>query len=282
MAVRQVSNDWPVGWCDDIPSIFTSLEQARNSMDYLWCTTTGWFQEVQQSQAAGEEYRASIHTMCTRYRRWAQALDLFLATSPKSVTPSATRGVTCLRLTQCTAELFLGQLGSDAPLAEYTWDAFLDGFKELVRLAECFIEAPTAAAAAAAAAATTSTTKSALMTMPPKTNDFCLDMTIVAPLYFAAARCRDPTTRRKAISLLYNCPRLEGVWSSVLAARVAERLMILEEQEAQGQVTQQSDIPEEARISFVAARFDPEGRRMVITYARQRDLEGKLEEVFEW
>jgi hypothetical protein len=59
---------------------------------------------------------------------------------------------------------------------------------------------------------------------------FNLDIALVVPLYFVAGKCRDARLRRKAIELLRRSERQEGVSNSLMAARVAERLVEMEEE----------------------------------------------------
>jgi len=99
--------------------------------------------------------------------------------------------------------------------------------------------------------------------------EFSLDMNIVAPLYGIAHRCRHPVIRRKAVALLYAAPRQEGIWDSILTARVAERLIHIEE-EGLGNVTCPEDVPDWARISDVSVKFDLQGRLGMISYSRRR------------
>jgi hypothetical protein len=58
---------------------------------------------------------------------------------------------------------------------------------------------------------------------------FSLSLGLVSPLYITVTRCRDPTIRRRALHLLYTCNRKEGIWDSRLAARVAQRIVQVEE-----------------------------------------------------
>ena len=60
--------------------------------------------------------------------------------------------------------------------------------------------------------------------------EFSQDMNTVGPLYAVAHRCRDPVIRRKAVAILYAAPRQEGVWDSMLTARVAEKVISIEEE----------------------------------------------------
>ena len=82
-------------------------------------------------------------------------------------------------------------------------------------------------------------------------------------------KCRHPVIRRKAVSLLYTAPRQEGVWDSILTARVAERLIGIEEA-GLGTVVSCEDVPDWARISDVEVKFDLHGRLGTVKYSRQR------------
>jgi tetratricopeptide (TPR) repeat protein len=58
---------------------------------------------------------------------------------------------------------------------------------------------------------------------------FTFEMGLIPPLYFTAINCRHPLLRRKAVALLRQGPRREGLWDAEPVARVAERVIELEE-----------------------------------------------------
>lgn len=51
----------------------------------------------------------------------------------------------------------------------------------------------------------------------------------IPPLYFTALKCRVPKIRREAINLILSAPHREGLWDGLLAAQVANRIMMIEE-----------------------------------------------------
>lgn len=53
---------------------------------------------------------------------------------------------------------------------------------------------------------------------------------LITILYYSATRCRDPTVRRDAISVLREWPSRYGLWDSVQAAKVAEWVLASEEE----------------------------------------------------
>jgi len=52
----------------------------------------------------------------------------------------------------------------------------------------------------------------------------------VMPLHVVAARCRNPRLRRRAVKLLLECSRREGIWDSLVTGRVAAQTVEIEEQ----------------------------------------------------
>ncbi|RMZ89631.1 hypothetical protein DV736_g3130, partial [Chaetothyriales sp. CBS 134916] len=99
------------------------------------------------------------------------------------------------------------------------------------------------------------------------TPSFSLTMGVVSILWLAAARCRSPPIRYKALSLLKSCNRREGMWDSRIAAEIAEKLVAIEEaanmqqqQQPSGDgdgddIAVQDDI---MRVKTVKVRFGPE------------------------
>ena len=94
-------------------------------------------------------------------------------------------------------------------------------------------------------------------------------------LYLIGMKCLEPSTRRKAISLLHNYPCQEGMWEPVLVAEFIEEFAYLEEHSATVSFSaveedilptvRCEDILEDARFSkaIVAATEDPSVRRLV-------------------
>ena len=118
-----------------------------------------------------------------------------------------------------------------------------------------------------------------------KQNLFSLDLGIIAPLYIVISRCRDPAIRRRGLQLLASCNRREGIWDSTLSARVAERIIAIEEDGATSHpVLYASQIPEHARIRDLKPTFGVE-REGLIRYTKSVDCVGpndEYEEIVEW
>jgi len=79
---------------------------------------------------------------------------------------------------------------------------------------------------------------------------FTFNLGIIAPLYFTSTRCRDPLIRRRAMCILSNCNRKEGIWDSSIAAGIAERIIFVEESNAiRSPVSHASQIPLNSRVA---------------------------------
>ena len=73
--------------------------------------------------------------------------------------------------------------------------------------------------------------------------------------FLIATRCRDPNLRRRALQVLWQLPRQEGIWQSTGAAAIAQRWIEVEE-EGLGTIQCASDIPEHRRVADVKTSVD--------------------------
>ncbi|CAM1507660.1 Fc.00g073010.m01.CDS01 [Cosmosporella sp. VM-42] len=106
---------------------------------------------------------------------------------------------------------------------------------------------------------------------------FHLELGAVPVLFIIISQCRHPIVRRQAIDLLRRSQVQEGVWSSELTGKVAQRIVDLEE--AGITVQQPSDITAERRISSVVVHLQEGQRRATVIYTGQ----GKeRKELVEW
>ncbi len=109
---------------------------------------------------------------------------------------------------------------------------------------------------------------------------FSFEMGLVCPLFVTATRCRDPKLRRRAITLLSSLNRREGVWDSPGAAKVAEKMMQLEEKGLVG-VQQADQIAEERRIHSLDAWINIEQREIQLFCALSARPDGSYQTIDE-
>nr|POE71836.1 hypothetical protein CFP56_11712 [Quercus suber] len=75
---------------------------------------------------------------------------------------------------------------------------------------------------------------------------FSLGTSVVPVLMCVVRQCRDPETRREALSLFEQCPKHEGLWEAHKTRLICDAIIEFEERRAGGVVP----IPEECRIHF--------------------------------
>ncbi|KIW66981.1 hypothetical protein PV04_06259 [Phialophora macrospora] len=95
---------------------------------------------------------------------------------------------------------------------------------------------------------------------------FTCDGDVVPPLLFTATKCRHPALRRTALQLLREAPYRDGLWSSVAAPSLVEKLIAVEEGDdhfSASPVPSSGLPPEERRIHHFAIvkGAGSEGRR---------------------
>ena len=107
--------------------------------------------------------------------------------------------------------------------------------------------------------------------------NFSFEMQLIAPLYFIAIKCRVRWIRRKAIALLFKTASKEGPWDSMRSAKVAERVVSLEESGLDPSVGQ--DLPPEwSRIHHAEIKCDKHpvtGEQLVEFLSKPNGLHGE-------
>lgn len=267
MLLQTKSSDKVPGFCAEVPANFSSLEEARNSMDYQWnkCVhllgATQQYNTYEKIQHVKPHLDANQQAFSIVVRKWLSAFQALLQKDGKSFDHKSLQAARTLQINQIFMMIHLDISTFDILIDETVWDRFIHRYKQILELCSLIVE---------------STARDHLSQKPGP--ELCLDMNIVAPLYAVAHRCRDPAVRRKAYSLLYNSPRQEGIRDSILTARVAERLVGIEE-EGLGIVTCAADVPDWARISDVNVKFDFQERLGTVSYSSKRSLVDTVREI---
>ena len=258
MLLHPRPNNAESGFGPNIPKSFSSLEEARNSLDFHWngCLRVQAKRNLDNPLEMTNNYPKI-------FQQWSAALHVFLEKSASSFDPTDVKGAAVLGISHRLAAMHFDKDLMAFPREQIGWDKYRAEHEEMVSLAAAILEASPSTPGAASIGAPS----------------FSIDMNIIAPLYSVAHRCRDPYIRRKAISVLYAVPRQEGIWNSILSARVAQRVMEIEEV-GLGTVQSCFDVPEWAGISDVDVHFDLESRQATIKYCRRQSaLEKAMETV---
>ncbi|OAA54647.1 Zn(2)-C6 fungal-type DNA-binding domain protein [Cordyceps fumosorosea ARSEF 2679] len=123
------------------------------------------------------------------------------------------------------------------------------------------------------------------------TGSFQLDMAVIQPLYLTATKCRCPVTRRRAVRALRAGPDFEGAWEAAVNARIAERVIQMEEEGLafdleslrDGELV---DVPESVRVHAVDICAEPAQGRATVYFSRRPNGPGTewedLQEEITW
>ena len=265
MPLELDTNSCQPGFGPHIPDCFTSLEEAQNSLYYHQNLCLQAALDIDSAalhtnpatllveNAYLESYSQSRDIFRRILQRWSSAFKAFLMKASTTMDSKALQGAAVLQISHRVSSLHIEYSKQNRLESSNSWDPLLCECEEIVNLATSVVNLH-----------------------KPKSNGsssespiFFMDMNIVGPLFSIAHRCHDPIIRRRIIALLYSTPRQEGLWHSVIAARVAEKIMKIEEA-GLGEVKSWADVPEEKRISDIDMQFDLQGRKGYLKYSRRQ------------
>ena len=246
-----------------IPLMFSSVSEARNSLAFHWHQSSFSLSHVGEIDIGLAIAFSAWHQKSVKIlEQWSSAFNTFIQARGNMLTENEKKGVGILRIQEVIAftSLHLPRTKFDD---QTLWDQFCPEFGRIITLASEIIGS----------------------NLGSRNSWFSLDLGLIGPLYETSARCRDPLIRRKAILLLKSANMQEGIWNSFLAAKVAERVVQIEEAEL-GDIKSCADVPDWARLSGVSPTFDPVERRAAFRYtrlgSRHNLVRRTVEEVIEW
>lgn len=260
----------------NIPIMFSSLDEAHHVLADIRTEGVRAVQDAfvgSQSNIthpAVEKVTLAIacSTVMVRLKQWDQALETFKTTMGHVSDPLELEALHMLKLHPILVKLSFSIDPIKSLSDETLWDAFTPQFEAAV-------------GHAAAAMEIQSMSRSRLPI-------FRMDSGVILSLYFMALKCRQHVTRMRAVELLKKYPRHEGMWNSMLTARVAEKLIALEEEGLQGKNgvgLEPDDVPAWKRVNIVQAKFATEGRSAILMYKRSASKDSAavwVEELIEW
>ena len=192
------------------PSSFVSLADAQDHIQALFSNTIAFFQknsfEPPQTQEIRDKVRVQQDVLRGALSDSRSALKALILREAGSDDGSIEAATTVVRLyhTYLKVRLGLDVLRDD----EFMFDSFESDFEEMLMYCEKIFE------------------------VTPYNEPTCSSgLGVVMPLHMIAARCRNPTIRRKAVALLLSGVRREGVWDSIRVGRVVAMTVELEEKQ---------------------------------------------------
>lgn len=253
-----------------IPKQFSTMTEANNSLQSQVLAVVRYTQRVRQyretarldpersvtSQLPDKLLVAQMeHTK--RLSRWLATANAFLKEPKDPLTPRDLRCAILLKMQHITIGIMLAStLFND----QTEYDGLTADFVRVTILAASLLKA---------------TNCSEVEQRP-----YCsFDMTVIPSLYNAACRCRDPIVRRKAIALLSNSARREGIWDSDVSAAIAQRIMEIEE-DGLGPISSAQNVPMQARIHILDKSFISGERKCFVRF--QKGKAGLIEDWIRW
>ncbi|KAI4848600.1 hypothetical protein E4T44_03840 [Aureobasidium sp. EXF-8845] len=206
-----------------VPRSFDSLEHAKRSLDLLVALSLGFVRTIDEVRHAKNDLISlsgrtlQIHLL-SEFSIWNNSMANFVK-SCNIFTEEDNRFGKSLRLQHIATIIWLARC---TELEESGFDAYLPNFASIVKWSRALI-VPTPESQEPCL----HTNLAALsVTNVPR---FSLNMGYIPLLYLVAIKCREPITRREAISILEETNGREGLWDARLHARVARRWMEVEE-----------------------------------------------------
>ncbi|KAI9647235.1 hypothetical protein NHQ30_003618 [Ciborinia camelliae] len=237
---------------NSIPDKFLNVEEAREALESVWTFSARNFLSCSMYNGIPLPLPTNQETknlLLARLESWNRSFESYsrltrgrgsveLVSSMEKIAMNLLRihkTMTQILVTTSTAHSTV----SNEP-SELLWDNFRLEFEAMVRWAAEIIHAPTDTRRGSRKVAT-----------------FTLDNEIIRPLFLVATKCRHRRMRNRAILLLKQAHRQEGLWNSLLSARVAERIRDIEEA---GLEEMEEIVPEINRLRNINMKFEFEGR----------------------
>ena len=256
----------------DIPSTFSSLAEAQHLLfEHLkWSILiselfSGGFSAMPQTSQTIADLLVMKSTSETCLKTWASVFAEFRQKQSQGLLNSEVQDA--LTITQIYHDITVLMIGPGSSRKETTFDAHTARFEKILTLIE---------------------TLPALMNSTSRTigklwhhKNLSFELGIVLPLFYIAYRCREPYLRRRAFTHLDSLNCRDGSWDSSGAAKVAKRIMEIEE-EGLGDVKCAKQIKEEKRVKEVMVIVELTQRKLHLTCTLKPTSEGPSEFKYDW
>ncbi|TKA82888.1 hypothetical protein B0A55_01172 [Friedmanniomyces simplex] len=207
---QEATYEYPITINEAVPACFATMREARDSIVHLMNIGLRFIRRMKKGRYERFVLPDDLARQAAIQRAiddWKTALDSLLLTD--TVSPRDLDAAKVLRIHHIIMTIWLGTC---CEIADCALDAYIDKFEAVVSLGEAIQR-------------NAGTFEQRQAYRPT----FLFDMEVVSPLYFVGIKCRHPQIRRRAIALLRQSMRREGLWDSNMAAAIAERIAVLEE-----------------------------------------------------
>ncbi|KAH8893038.1 hypothetical protein GQ53DRAFT_122608 [Thozetella sp. PMI_491] len=196
------------------------------------------------------------------YDRWTTAFKLLLERNEDEFDNLENQRILILQIRRLN--MYLAIAGQEmSPGCEMHWDRHMPVFVEMLSYAHQIVPASIDKGGDAHYG-------SQLGIFP----HFSLEGGVILPLFLLASRCRHPVVRRAAIVIIDRLSRREGALNGSLVARVADRIVSIEEDGLVGVDSCQS-VPEGSRLFCVRVWLQPGATEAKFDYSKRAEEQGK-------
>ncbi|KAI9815768.1 MAG: hypothetical protein M1827_002164 [Pycnora praestabilis] len=240
---RSPHPDIILGPGSSVPEVtLTNIRSLAEARDSLYCQMSCMYRFL---RSKADEYKhekagwvplevvAEKNELLHQLKRWYSAFEKFLRSASGGMNSKELQAVILLKAHHKT---MLIMLSTSLCAEEKAYDAYENEFRDIV----CH--------------GTSLVMNNRVSYCAGRKLMFSVEMGVIKPLSFTAARCRDPLIRRQALSLLYSHEYREGAWDGMIAAKTLGKIIPLEEQGLV--VTKAADVPEFARVHQIVLTGD--------------------------
>ncbi|KAI9743070.1 MAG: hypothetical protein M1818_003365 [Claussenomyces sp. TS43310] len=204
----------------------TSIAHARTMLDHQFIMVYPFLVAASAPDPDMSELYPQQALHSSTLQEWYANFSSFNNSRREHFTTKDSTGATLLQLHYICLEIILA-VALDS--SEAILNKFAPSFGRIIALTESLIGPGTKGAVWGPSAPSSS---SPCPTLP----NISFDTGIIPPLFYTALKCRSLPTRLSAVALLQRAPHREGIWSSAMASRMAQRIVEIDEEEACKQV----------------------------------------------
>jgi hypothetical protein len=195
-----------------IPTIFSDIASAQRCWDFLMDRALQFLRRTLFNRAYSPSSCESPSSISNQYSCYLEELTRFgKALQPifnKAIEPDGTVSNPAALLIAVYQRCTLISLAAVRSTSEMVYDIYLPHFEFITQTCARLIQSQSQRGGG---------------------TRFTFDVGVVPPLHVTATKCRDPYIRRRAIELLFACRSQEGMWDSVLSARIGKWVTSCEE-----------------------------------------------------
>lgn len=197
-----------------VPVFFQDFHSAHRCWDSLMDRALQFYRRTLFDRAYSPASRDSPSSIARQLTSWQKQLSAFETTFQPILDDAvqlegivSNSAALVISLAQKCVSILLRRVPRDS---EMVFDAALSDFQYIVRTCALLLS-------------------SQEQTQLPRNPRFSFEIGVISSLHLVATKCRDSVTRREAVDLLWSNPRQEGMWDSVICARIGLWILNLEE-----------------------------------------------------